>query len=41
MSNDDDMVEGKGPAGGWGSLKGIISVSLESSASVTAMDTLR
>ena len=41
MSNDDDMAEGKGPAGGWASLKGITSVSIESSASPAALDTLR
>ena len=41
MSNEDDVVKGKGPAGGWGSLKGIASVSVESSASPSAMDTLR
>lgn len=41
MSQDDEITEGQGPAGGWGSLKGIASVSVESSASPTAMDTLR
>ncbi|ROU00721.1 formate dehydrogenase [Marinobacter sp. R17] len=41
MSQDDEITEGHGPAGGWGSLKGIASVSVESSASPTAMDTLR
>lgn len=41
MSNNDDIVEGKGPAGGWGSLKGIASISIESSASPSAADTLR
>ena len=41
MSNKDDIVEGKGPAGGWGSLKGIASISIESSASPSAVDTLR
>jgi len=41
MSNKDDIVAGKGPAGGWGSLKGIASISIESSASLSAADTLR
>jgi len=41
MSNKDDIVTGKGPSGGWGSLKGIASISIESSASLSAADTLR
>lgn len=41
MSNKDDIVVGKGPAGGWGSLKGIASISIESSAPLSAADTLR
>ncbi|MFT4818645.1 MAG: anaerobic selenocysteine-containing dehydrogenase, partial [Marinobacter psychrophilus] len=41
MSNKDDIVAGKGPAGGWGSLKGIASISIESSASLSAADSLR
>lgn len=41
MSNNDEVTEGNGPAGGWGSMKGIASVSVESSASPSALDTLR
>lgn len=41
MSKDDDVVQSNKPAGGWGSLKGIASISVESSASPTALDTLR
>lgn len=41
MSKDDDVVQSNKPAGGWGSLKGIASISVEASASPTALDTLR
>ncbi|MFD2191147.1 FdhF/YdeP family oxidoreductase [Pistricoccus aurantiacus] len=41
MSKEDGVVESNEPAGGWGSVKGITRISIEASASPSAMDTLR